>query len=118
MPKLEIIAHDIFQKGEECNTQSIKEALLREAVKQCDYYATDILIFLSGPTWKRLISNEIKKVQLIFKNSGVDWMENKLYDKTFINNTRIRSIATLTIEEDAELPAYRNMKLVIEHGNC
>lgn len=117
MPKVEIIAHDIFQEGEERNTQCIKEALLREAVKQCDFYASDILIFLSGSTWKRLISNEIKKVQLIFKNSGVDWVE-KLYDKTFINNTRIRSIATLTIEEDAKLPAYRNMKLVIEHGNC
>jgi len=117
MPKLEIIAHDIFQKGEECNTQSIKEALLREAVKQCDYYATDILIFLGSKSWERLISNEIKKVQLIFKNSGVDWVENK-FDKTFINNNRIRSIATLTIEEDAKLPAYRNIRLVIEHGNC
>lgn len=118
MPKLEITETNIWQNGEECNTQPIKEALLREAVKQCDFYASDILIFLSGSTWEGLISNEIKKVQLIFKNSGVDWMENKLYDKTFINNTRIRSIATLTIEEDAKLPAYRNMKLVIEHGNC
>lgn len=117
MPKVQVNEYDICQHGEECNTQSIKEALLREAVKECDYYASDILIFLGGRIWQSLVLGDIKSVQLIFKSAGVDWVENTTYDKEFMKHTNIRSIATITVEPVLEFK-QRNMKLIIEAGNC
>lgn len=100
--KIELIEHQVFMNGEEKNTQSIKEALMREACKQCDAYCTDLLIFFDN-SWKSLIKGEITEIALYFRQMGVEW--NDFYE----NN---RSIAILTRDM-----AKNTLKLIIDYGN-
>ena len=108
MSKVHIIEYQVYfgsipVYNEERNTQSIKEALMREAVKQCDCYSTDLLVFFDN-TWRTLIKGDIAEVTLYFKQSGIDWKNQ--CDKC-------RSIATLkrNLEKDT-------LELTIDYGVC
>jgi len=102
MPKVNIKELQVCNSyGEEQNTQSIKEALLREAVKQCDCYCTDLLIFFDY-TWKDLLKGDLTEVTLYFRQMGIDWKEE---------NKDCRSTAKLRrdVEKDT-------LELTIEYG--
>lgn len=104
MPKVQIKESQVyFGDNEERNTQPIKEALMREAVKQCDCYATDLLVFFDY-TWKDLIKGDITEVTLYFRQMGIEW--NKEYEKARSKATLKRDIQNDTLE------------LTIEYGNC
>lgn len=87
--------------NEERNTQSIKEALMREAVKQCDGYCTDLLIFFDY-TWKDLIRGDIQEVSLYFRKMGIDW-------KKECDGYRSKAVLKRDIENDS-------LELAIEYG--
>jgi len=103
MNKIHIIEHQVYfgSQNYERNTQSIKEALMHEAVKQCDCYCTDLLIFFEY-TWKELLEGELTEVTLYFRQMGIDWKEE---------NKNCRSMATLkrNVEKDT-------LELTIEYG--
>lgn len=87
--------------NEERNVQSIKEALMREAVKQCDCYCTDLLIFFDH-SWKELIKGNIKEITLYFRQMGVDWNEE-------CKECRSKAVLKRDIEQDT-------LELTIEYG--
>lgn len=55
------------------NGQEVRELILRQAVKSCDSYSTDILIFFGNINI--LFKENYCKVTLYFRNFGVDWDE-------------------------------------------
>ena len=101
MSKVHIIESQVYYDKEERNTQSIKEALMREAVKQCDCYCTDLLIFFDY-TWKDLVKGNIKEITLYFRQMGIEWKEE-------YKNYRSKAILKRDIEKDT-------MELIIEYG--
>jgi len=60
---------DLFDSG---NGQPIREHLLRQAVKSCDSYATDILIFLEYAI-KDIYEKGIAEIDIYFERSGIKW---------------------------------------------
>lgn len=103
MGKINIIANQVYFGCEkwERNTQDIKEALMREAVKQCDHYCTDLLVFFDY-TWKDIIKGEITEVTLYFRQMGIEW------EKEY-KNCRSKAILKRNIENDT-------LELIIEYG--
>lgn len=58
------------------NCQEIREELLRQACKSCDYYATDILILLSQESDSMeafLEKPRTAQIDIYFKQSGCAW---------------------------------------------
>lgn len=109
MTKVHIVEHQVYfgsnhAYNEEKNTQSIKEALMREAVKQCDCYCTDLLIFFDSAAWEDLIKGNREEVTLYFRQMGIEW------DKEY-PNCRSKAILRRDIEKDT-------LELTIEYGKC
>ena len=55
------------------NGQGIREAILRQAVKSCEHYATDVLIFFNSVELKELTEQESGEIWIWFRAMGVDW---------------------------------------------
>ena len=103
MSKTNIIASQVYFGSEnwERNTQDIKEALMREAVKQCDCYCTDLLVFFDY-TWKDLLKGDTMEVTLYFRQMGIEW-------KNEYKDCRSKAILKRNIENDT-------IELIIEYG--
>ena len=106
MSKIRIIERQVYfgsipTHDEERNTQPIKEALMQEAVKQCDCYCTDLLIFFDY-TWKELIKGDIAEVILYFRQKGIEWKEE-------YKDCRSKAILKRDIKNDT-------LELSIEYG--
>ena len=84
---------ELFNAG---NGQPIKEKLLRQAVKSCDDYATDICIFLEE-TLPGIFKEENREIDLYFTRTGVRWnLPHKLvYFRYVIKFVKEGSIITL-----------------------
>lgn len=59
----------LFNSG---NGQPVREHLLRQAVRSCDSYATDILIFLEYAV-KEMYKKDVSEIDIFFEDSGVRW---------------------------------------------
>ena len=106
MSKVQITESQVYfgsipEYNEERNTQPIKEALMREAVKQCECYCTDLLIFFDY-TWKDFIKGEITEITLYFRQMGIEWKEE-------YQNCRSIAILKRDIKKDI-------IELTIEYG--
>jgi len=102
MPKVHIIESQVCNShGEEQNTQPIKEALMREAVKQCDCYCTDLLVFFDY-SWKDLLAGDIREVTLYFRRMGIDWKEE-------VKDNRSKATLKRNMKQDT-------LELIIEGG--
>ena len=99
--KKNIVSYQVYYNQIEKNTQNVKEALMREAVKQCECYCTDLLIFFDH-TWHELIKGEKKEVTLYFYQTGIYWKQEYL-------NCRSKAILIRDIEKDT-------LQLTIEYG--
>jgi len=104
MPKVHITESQVRDSsGEEQNTQPIKEALMREAVKQCDCYCTDLLIFFEY-NWDALMAGDIKEATLYFRRLGIDWKEEAKDHRS--KATLKRNIEQNTLELTIESGKY------------
>ena len=106
MPKVHIVESQVYFSSygdnHERNTQPIKEALMREAVKQCDCYCTDLLVFFDH-SYKELLEGELTEVALYFRRMGIDWKEE-------VKDYRSKATLKRNIKEDT-------LELTIESGN-
>jgi hypothetical protein len=106
MSKICIVENQVYfsfnhEENWERNTQPIKEALMREAVKQCDCYCTDLLIFFDY-TWKDFLKGDITEVTLYFRQMGIEWQKE-------CKDCRSKAILQRDVEND-------KITLNIEYG--
>lgn len=92
------------------NTQSIKEQLLRLAVKWCDNYASDI-IYLVGDFEKHFLEDGISQIDIYFRSMGINWT----YDTGKGDNIpeKYRGMAKLVFSKEKDF-----LTLYWKAGNC
>ena len=75
MKELETTYIQAPQQWQAGNGQAIKEKLLRIATKQCEFYATDVLVLID--CLNKQMTEDFFTLEIGFRQMGIDWPINE-----------------------------------------